>query len=242
MTKFTWNEENTAQLVELAGDQGAEVSQETVSSIADEIGTTARSVGAKLRNMDYTVQKATAKVSAWTEAQEAALRQLVEANANKLTYAEISAAFEGGSFTAKQVQGKLLSMELFGLVRKADKVAAQKTYTEAEENTFVSMVSTGATLETLAAEFDRTIASVRGKALSLLRAEKIEAMPKQETSSAKERSDMFEGLELANMTVAEIAEATEKTERGIKSALSRRGITCQDYDGEAKRAKLDAAK
>ncbi|WPJ68388.1 putative transcription factor D5 [Salmonella phage STP-SP2] len=42
------------------------------------------------------------------------------------------------------------------------------------------------------------------------------------------------------MTVAEIAEKTGKSERGVKSMLSRRGLVAKDYDGAAKRAKLDA--
>ena len=43
------------------------------------------------------------------------------------------------------------------------------------------------------------------------------------------------------MTVADlVAATTDKTERGIKSTLSRRGLTCADYDGASKRAKLDA--
>lgn len=43
------------------------------------------------------------------------------------------------------------------------------------------------------------------------------------------------------MTVEEIAEKADRTARGVRSMLSRRGITCADYDGAAKRAKLDAA-
>ncbi|WP_046969793.1 hypothetical protein, partial [Luteibacter rhizovicinus] len=77
-------------------------------------------------------------------------------------------------------------------------------------------------------------------ALSLLREGRIAAMPVQETSSAKTREDLLEGLDLVNMTVAEIAEKTSKSERGVKSMLSRRGLVAKDYDGAAKRAKLDA--
>jgi hypothetical protein len=44
------------------------------------------------------------------------------------------------------------------------------------------------------------------------------------------------------MTVAEIAAAVEKTERGIRTLLTRRGIKVADYDGQAKRAKAEAAK
>jgi hypothetical protein len=42
------------------------------------------------------------------------------------------------------------------------------------------------------------------------------------------------------MTVAEIAKAADKTERGLKTLLTRRGIDCADYKGAAKRAKAEA--
>ena len=44
------------------------------------------------------------------------------------------------------------------------------------------------------------------------------------------------------MTLAEVAIATGKTERGIKTTLTRRGITVANYDGAAKRIKADASK
>jgi hypothetical protein len=42
------------------------------------------------------------------------------------------------------------------------------------------------------------------------------------------------------MSVAEIAAATDKTERGIKTLLTRRGLTVADYDGAAKKAKAES--
>ena len=42
------------------------------------------------------------------------------------------------------------------------------------------------------------------------------------------------------MTVAEIAEAIEKTERGVKTMLTRRGIDCADYKGAERKAKAAA--
>jgi hypothetical protein len=44
------------------------------------------------------------------------------------------------------------------------------------------------------------------------------------------------------MTVAEIATAIDKTERGLKTLLTRRGIKVADYDGAAKRDKADGKK
>ena len=238
-TKINWNDETTNTLIELAGT-ASPITQEQLSSIAETMGTTARSIGAKLRRMDYDVDKAATKVSSWTADQEAALTNLVNENANALTYAEIAAAFESGAFSAKQIQGKLLSMELFGLVRKSEKPAAVRTYSPEEEAKFVDLVENGASMEQLAEAFSKPIASVRGKALSLLKGEQIAEMPKQEKSSAKARADIFEGVDVEGKTVEELVEITGKTARGIKSTLSRRGLTCSDYDGAGKRAKLDS--
>ena len=238
--KFSWNEENTAQLTELAGDVATQVSQDQLVTISEELGTTTRSVGSKLRKIGYDVQKASeTNRSAWTADQEAALVSFVNENANELTYAEIAAAFLGGEFTAKQVQGKILSLELFGLVKKTEKVAAPRKYTEEQEATFVDMANSGASLEEIAEAVGMTLQSVRGKALSLTKSHGI-PMPEQATSTAKARQDVLEGLDVENMTVEQIVAETGKTERGIKSMLSRRGISCEDYDGAAKRAKLDA--
>jgi hypothetical protein len=42
------------------------------------------------------------------------------------------------------------------------------------------------------------------------------------------------------MSVEDIAKAVDKTPRGIKTLLTRRGITVADYDGAAKKAKAEA--
>lgn len=237
-TKINWNEVNTAALKELAGASDVEVSQDRLVEIAEEMGTTSRSIGAKLRKMEFQVAKATPKASAWTEAQETELSTLVNANANELTYAEIAASFQGGAFTSKQVQGKLLNMELFDKVRKAEKKAAPRTYTPEQEAEFIGLVESGATMEVLAETFGKTIASVRGKSLSLVRSKDIDAMPKQEKSNAKESADILEGVDVATHSIDSLVELTSKSARGIKSILTRRGISCTDYDGEAKHAKL----
>jgi len=235
--KITWNEENTAKVLKLAGE--GEVSQAQLIVIAEEMGTTARSVGSKLRKLDVEVAKASAKAPSWTAEQEAELSTLVTANPGVYTYAELADLFQNGVFNAKQVQGKILNMELFGSVKKAEKKTAVRTYTPEQEAKFVAMANEGASIEALAAEFDKTVASIRGKSLSLFKSEEIAGMPKQEHSTAKEAVDVLKDLDVSAMSVADIAESTGKSERGIKSMLSRRGITCNDHDGAAKRAKLD---
>jgi hypothetical protein len=244
MTKrITWNEENTLRLQELVGaNDGTEILRGTVENVADNFGTSTRSIGNKLRNLGYAVQKAADKVSAWGEAQEAKLKEVLTANEGVYTYAELENVLDMG-FSAKQIQGKVLAMELYGNVRKAEKVQAKREYTEQEDARFVEMCNSGATIEQLVAEFGKSCASIRGKSLSLLRTEAISAMPKQEHSNAKVQKDALDGIDnLAELTVAEIAEHAGKSERGIKSMLSHRGLIAKDYDGAAKRAKLDASK
>ena len=159
-----------------------------------------------------------------------------------MTYKEIGEKFEGGAFTAKQIQGKLLALELTGSVKPAEKVEAARTYTPQEEAKFVDMVGKGKFIEDIAGALNKTIASVRGKALSLTRNGQIDKIPAQRESHAQNVIDPVASLgdRIGSMTVAEIAAAADKTERGIKTLLTRRGITVADYDGAAKKAKAEA--
>jgi transposase-like protein len=240
--KFTWNEENTAQLIELAGQPGTEVSQVALDSIVAELdGPTKRSVGSKLRNLDYVVEKAGAKPSAWTAEETAELVEFVTSQAGELTYAEIAASFEEGKFTTKQVQGKLLSLELTAEVKPTPKsVTSAKTYSEEEEATFVEMAKAGSSIEDIALELGREVKSIRGKALSLHSKGDIDSIPFTANTSVKDAVDPLAGLEVSEMTVAEIAESTEKTERGVKTMLTRRGVDCVDHKGADKKAKAAA--
>ena len=84
--------------------------------------------------------------------------------------------------------------------------------------------------------------ATRGKALSLTRQGAIDGIPAQKESHAKASVDAVDALgsKIGSMTVAEIASATEKTERGIKTLLTRRGINVADYAGADKKAKAEA--
>ena len=95
----------------------------------------------------------------------------------------------------------------------------------------------GAHLEDIAEKLDRTVNQIRGKALSLLRSESISAIPQQKESKGTSRVDPLEGVDVANMTVEAIADEIGKTARGVKTMLTRRGLTAQNYDGAAKAAK-----
>ena len=100
------------------------------------------------------------------------------------------------------------------------------------------MVQDGAYVEAIAEAMGRSVNSVRGKALSLLRSGEIGAIPKQEFTQSTTKEDPLASLtNIGDMTVEAIAEAIGKTARGVKTMLTRRGISAADYDGAAKSAK-----
>lgn len=239
----TWTEEKTNRLVEKL-ENIEEVSQEGLKNLAVQFDTTARSVGAKLRKMGYKVELASASnKSKWTNEQEAELVQLLNDKKGTLTYSELAAAFSGGEFTSKQVQGKILSMEMTDYVKESPKPEVQRKFSEGEEATFIKMAEEGASIEAIAEALNRTINSVRGKALSLSRQVEGFTIPAQTKSYAQVKTDPIQelGAGIANMTVQEIAEKSGKSERGIKTTLTRRKISCADYDG-AKKAEKNAEK
>lgn len=244
MSTFKWNDEVTSQLVGLVG-QETPVSVDTVNSAAATLGTSVRSVAAKLRKLGHeVVSMAKTRVSAFTPEEGEALRTFVTDNAGNYTYAEIATSFLDGKFNAKEIQGKILSLELTGSVKKTEKVVVPRTYTPEQEEQFVALVASGSFVEDIAAAFGKTIESVRGKALSMFRVGKITALPKQKESHANVKADPVDALmdKISGMTLAEVVAALEKTERGVKTMLTRRGIDCADYKGSEKKAKAVAAK
>jgi len=132
-------------------------------------------------------------------------------------------------------------MELTGHVKPAPKVESVRTYSEAEEVTFVSMVQDGAFVEAIATALDRSVNSVRGKALSLLRSGDIDAIPRQETTKGASKEDPLADItDIGSQTVEAIAEQIGKTARGVKTMLTRRGLSASDYDGASKKEKASA--
>jgi len=236
-----WTDERTTALTDFVGDESP-VSQATVAEAAGELETSTRSISSKLRKMGHEVELASASATrAFSDAQEATLSAFVSDNSGEYTYAEIAGHFEDGAFSPKSIQGKILSMELTGHVKPAPKVEAVRTYSPDEEVTFVSMVQDGAFVEAIAAELDRSVNSVRGKALSLLRSGEIDAIPRQETTKGASKEDpLAELTDIGSMGVEDIAEAIGKTARGVKTMLTRRGLSAADYDGAAKKEKASA--
>ena len=230
-----WTDERTSSLESFVGSESP-VSQATVANAADELETSVRSVSSKLRKMGYDVELASSSnTKSFSDAQEATLSAFVTDNSGQYTYAEIASNFEGGNFSAKSIQGKILSMQLTEHVKPAPKVESVKTYSEAEEGTFVSMVNDGAFIEDIAEGLGRSVNSIRGKALSLLRAGEINAIPKQKETKGSSKADPLADLDIDGMTVDAIADQIGKTVRGVKTMLTRRGLQCSDYNGAAKK-------
>ena len=236
-----WTDERTTALTDFVGDESP-VSQATVAEAAAELEASTRSISSKLRKMGHDVELASASATrAFSDAQEATLSAFVSDNSGEYTYAEIAGHFEDGAFSPKSIQGKILSMELTDHVKPAPKVEAVRTYSPDEEVTFVEMVNNGAFVEAIAAELDRSVNSVRGKALSLLRSGDIDAIPRQETTKGASKEDpLAELTDIGSMGVEDIAEAIGKTARGVKTMLTRRGLSAADYDGAAKKEKASA--
>ena len=192
----------------------------------------------QLITKEYSLPKDKLYVTVFSEDQEATLSQFVSDNSGQYTYADIASSFEGGAFSAKSIQGKILSMELTGHVKPAEKPESVRTYSPEEEATFTSMVNGGSFVEEIAEALGKSVNSIRGKALSLLRSGDINAIPKQKETKGSSKADpLAEVTDIDNMTVEAIADEIGKTVRGVKTMLTRRGLACADYDGSAKKEK-----
>ena len=237
-----WSDATVAQLLAIVGDESP-VSVARVEQAATDLGVTLRSVASKLRQLDRDVASmAKEKVSTFTPEQGEALKSFVSNNAGNFTYKDIADQFAEGVFPAKQIQGKLLALELTGSVKPADKMEVARSYSEAEEATFIKMAQAGKFVEEIAVTLGKTIPSIRGKALSLTRKGQIDRIPTQRDSHAKNTVDPIDALgdAIITMTVDAIAAAVDKTPRGIKTLLTRRGVDVADYKGSVKKAKAEA--
>lgn len=117
-----------------------------------------------------------------------------------------------------------MSLELHKAIKPAEAKVAPRTYTPEEEAVIEAMVGEGKFIEEIADKLGKTINQVRGKLLSM----KLSA-PQRDKKETK--SDAYEGIEAiaGSLTVAQLAEKYGKTERGVKTVLSRRNISASDY-------------
>ena len=242
-TKQKWTDERTATLTAIVGaDKAVEVARDVVEAAATSLEVSVRSIVSKLGKLGYSCEKAATKGKLFSDEQGAELLAFLESNSGKYTYAEVAAQIFGGQFNAKQIQGKVLHLEATSHIKPTEKAKAVKVYSDADEATYLAMAAEGASAEAIAEALGKDVRSVMGKALDFEK--RIEGFVRPKQVNVKPASvDPIEALtDIASMTVASIAEAVNKTEKGVKSILTHRGITCADYDGAKRRAKIDAKK
>ena len=224
MSKFEYTDEMVTRMHDVAGSG---VTEEIIESLMDEFDFPRRSVTAKLRKLGYDVPKKPGAAPVFSADETDALASFLESNSGNLTAEEISQQFAGGKFTARQINGKALSLEMTGHVKPAEKKVTPRTYSEDEESKISDMVEGGSYLEEIADAMGRSVNSIRGKLLSMgLKA------PQRDKKDSK--ADPYAGIEdMLDQTVEEIAEAFDKTVRGVKTVLTRRGLACADYTPKA---------
>lgn len=200
------------------------VTEEVIMNLVGEFEFPRRSVTAKLRKLNYDVPAKPATPPVFSPEETVELRDFLEANSGVFNAEEISEKVCSGKFTARQINGKALSLELTGNVKPAEKKITPKLFTDDEEAVIREMTEGGSYIEDIAAKVNKTVPSVRGKLLSM-------GMKAPQRDKKEGRKDAYEGIGLiaAEKTVAELAVHFEKTERGVKTVLTRRDLSCKDY-------------
>ena len=219
MSKFEYTEDMVERMHDVAGSG---VTEEIIESLMAEFDFPRRSVTAKLRKLGFDVPKKPGAAPVFSADETDALTSFLQENSGNLTAEEISEQFADGKF-ARQINGKALSLEMTSHVKPAEKKITPRTYSEDDESTITSMVEEGKYLEEIAEAVGRTVNSVRGKLLSMgLKA------PQRDKKTSK--SDPYEGIEdMLDQNVEDIASHFDKTVRGVKTVLTRRGLACADY-------------
>jgi len=220
MSKFEYTDEMVVRMNDVCA-RG--VTEALIESLCEEFEFPRRSVTAKLRKLGYDVPKKPGAAPVFSADETEALAKYLESNSGKLTAEEIAADFADGAFTARQINGKALSLEMTQHIKPAEKKITPKTYTEAEESKIAAMVAKGAFLEDIADAVGKTPNSVRGKLLSM-------GLKAEQKNKKGAKADPYEGIEdMLDQSVEQIAEAFDKTVRGVKTVLTRRGLSCADY-------------
>ena len=220
MSKFEYTDEMVERMHEVANGG---ITEETIENLMSEFDFPRRSVTAKLRKLGYDVPKKPGAAPVFSAEETEALAAFLQENSGDMTAEEIAADFEGGKFTARQINGKALSLEMTQHVKPAEKKVTPRTYTEAEEAQITDMVEAGNFLEDIADAMGRPVNSVRGKLLSM-------GLKATQRDKKTNKSDPYEGIEdMLDKTVEEIAQSFDKTVRGVKTVLTRRGLSCSDY-------------
>ena len=228
MAKFEYTEDMVARMEQVCAGG---ITEDTIIALCEEFDFPRRSVTAKLRKLGYDVPTKPKAAPAFDADETAALTSFLEGNSGVHTAEAIATHFSGEwgrDVTSRQVNGKALSLEMTAHIKPAEKKVAPRTYSEAEEAQISDMAGSGAFLEDIADALGKSVNSVRGKLLSM----QLKA-PQRDKKAAK--SDSYEGIEdmATSMSVAELADQFGKSERGVKTVLTRRGISATDYTPKA---------
>ena len=222
MSKFEYTEEMEAQMHDACASG---VTEDIIEDLMADFDFPRRSVTAKLRKLGFDVPKKPGAAPVFSADETDALASFLTENSGSMTAEEIAADFADGKFTARQINGKALSMEMTSHVKPAEKKGTPRSYTEEEEAQIESLVDDGAFLEDIADAVGKPVNSVRGKLLSMGRLQEVKQRDKKST-----KADPYEGIEdMLDQTVEELAEHFDKTVRGVKTVLTRRGLACADY-------------
>lgn len=228
MSEYKYSPELVTEMTETLGSSPT---LEAIKAFAEKIGYSERSVAAKLRNLGVTVPTKVESLK-FTAEETAEFAAFLTANQGKLTAEEVAQQFANGKFTSRQVMGKALFLKQTSDFKKTTPKVKAKTYTADEEVTIRAMVASNppASLEDIAAALNKPVNSVRGKLLSM----ELKAPQKNKKPSSKDVS--YAGIETLapTMTVEQLVahystEANPKTSRGVKTVLSRRGLSAKDY-------------
>jgi len=228
MAKFEYTEDMVARMEQVCAGG---INEDLIVSLCEEFDFPRRSLTAKLRKLGYDVPTKPKAAPAFDEAETTDLTAFLESNSGVHTAEEIATHFSSAwnrEVTSRQVNGKALSLEMTGHIKPAEKKVAPRTYSEAEEQQISDMANSGSFLEDIAAALGKPVNSIRGKLLSM----QIKA-PQRDKKAAK--SDSYDGIDdlATSMTVADLAAHYGKSERGVKTVLTRRGISSTDYTPKA---------
>ena len=127
MSKFEYTDEMVTRMHDVAGSG---VTEEIIESLMSEFDFPRRSVTAKLRKLGYDVPKKPGAAPVFSAEETDALSSFLEDNSGNMTAEEIAADFMGGKFTARQINGKALSLEMTAHVKPAEKKVTPRTYSE----------------------------------------------------------------------------------------------------------------
>ena len=115
-TSKKWSDDNIATLQSFVNGESP-VSASVVQTAATAMNISERSVASKLRQLGQTVESmATVKAPKFSTEQGAALVAFLNNNVGTMTYKQIAEDFENGAFSAKEIQGKVLALELTNAV------------------------------------------------------------------------------------------------------------------------------